>query len=75
LYFQNQIMDAKELRLRLAAEAKRLSDPTLIVYMDRDVTGQMLVSLSLLARDAGITELSWAAVPGDRSVPAERAPK
>jgi len=54
LYFQNQVIEAKELRGRLAAAAKTTAEPlTLIVLMDAEVTGQMLMNLSLLARDAG----------------------
>jgi len=76
LYFQNQVIEAKELRGRLAAAAKTTAEPlTLIVLMDAEVTGQMLMNLSLLARDAGITELSWAAAPGTRPGPAGRSIK
>ena len=74
MYYGSQKLEAKELRAKLAEEAKRFAEPpTLIVMMDKDVTGQMLMNLSLLARDAGITELSWAAMPSDRLVPAARA--
>jgi biopolymer transport protein ExbD len=73
MYYRSQLVEAKELRFKLAEEAKRFAEPpTLMVMMDKDVTGQMLMNLSLLARDAGITELSWAAIPSDRLVPSSR---
>ena len=74
LFYKSQLVDAKELRIKLAEEAKNFAEPpTLIVMMDKDVTGQMLMNLSLLARDAGITDLSWAATPSDRLVPTSRS--
>jgi biopolymer transport protein ExbD len=78
LYYANQVIEAKELRLRLAVEVKKhAAPPTLILYMDEGVTEKMIVNLSLLARDAGITELSLATASGASPVPAPapRSPK
>src|SRR3954464_7051831 len=53
LYFENQTMDGKELRLRLAEIARRSAEPlTLILQMDKDVTWAMQLKVTLLANDA-----------------------
>src|SRR5205823_1704205 len=69
LYFENQVIDARELRTRLAVLAKQSATPlTLRVRMDEEAPMKMLVNLTSLARDAGIKEMMLptrsAAVPG-----------
>ena len=63
-YFQNQVISESELLKRLSAAVKRTPQPvTLIVQADEAVKSERLLRLSLLARDAGIQEASWATLP------------
>ena len=53
-----------ELLKRLSAEVGKSQQPiTLIVQADESVRSERLLRLSLLARDAGIREASWATLP------------
>jgi biopolymer transport protein ExbD len=64
LYFANQIISEDELKSRLQAAAKRSSEPlTLVIQADRAVTHESLIHLTLLARDAGITDALLAILP------------
>lgn len=63
-YFRNQVISETELLKRLSAEVRNTSQPiTLIVQADEAVRSERLLRLSLLARDAGIREASWATLP------------
>ena len=63
-YFRNQVISESELLKRLSAEVRNTSQPiTLIVQADEAVRSERLLRLSLLARDAGIREASWATLP------------
>ncbi len=64
LYFENQIVTESQLKTSLAAASKGAREPlTLIIHADRDVTYATLAHLSLLARDAGITNSLLATLP------------
>jgi biopolymer transport protein ExbD len=64
LYYRNQGIDEKELRTELGKAAKSSPEPlTLIVQADKNVTYERLVSLTLLARDAGISSAWLATLP------------
>jgi biopolymer transport protein ExbD len=64
LYFENQGIDEAELRSRLREIASHSREPlTLLVHADKDATYEMIVHLSVLARDAGIAESFLATLP------------
>lgn len=63
-FYRNQLIEEGELRNKLRQAVKESPEPlTLVVQMDESVTYKMLLRLSLLARDAGITEGHLAALP------------
>ncbi len=73
LYFQNQLVEREDLLSRLRAIAKQSVEPvTLVVQADKAVSYDNLIQLTLLARDAGITDALLATLP--RVVAAPTAP-
>lgn len=63
-YFENQVIDQKQLAVRLRQLAKDSAQPlTLLVQADKSVTYEQLMRLTLLARDAGIMEAWLATLP------------
>ncbi len=63
-YFENQVIDQKQLAVRLRQLAKESAQPlTLLVQADKAVTYEQLMRLTLLARDAGIMEAWLATLP------------
>ena len=57
LYFQNQWVQEADLVSRLKSAVASSSEPlTLVVQADKSVTEEMLLRLTLLAHDAGISE-------------------
>jgi len=63
-YFDNQMVAENKLSAKLAVAAKKISPPpTLIVQADKAMPSETLLHLTLLARDAGITNASWATLP------------
>jgi|YelNatPaOPRAMG01_1025707.scaffolds.fasta_scaffold01713_10 biopolymer transport protein ExbD len=63
-YFEHQVCDPATLRARLATRVSsepRL--PALVVEADRDVRYEVLVRLSLLAREAGLKQVLLATRP------------
>ena len=74
LFFENQSIGEDELKSRLQAAAKNSREPlTLVVQADKAVTYETLVHLTLLARDAGITDALLATLPPLIAPPAESA--
>lgn len=73
LYFESQlIIDENDLRGRLRKAAKNSPEPlALIVKADEAVTLQMLTRLTLIARDAGISEAIMATVPRAVGLPGQ----
>jgi biopolymer transport protein ExbD len=64
LYFENQGIEEAELRGRLRRIADNSRPPvTLLVHADKDATYEMIVHLTLLAREAGIPEAFLATLP------------
>ena len=64
LYFENQGIKEEDLRERLADAVKNSKEPlTLLVEADKAVTMEMTVRLTLLAREAGITNGLLATLP------------
>lgn len=64
LYFENEVVEEKALRDRLAQLVKSSTEaPTLLVQADKSVTTEMLVRLSMLARGVGITNGLLATLP------------
>ncbi len=64
LYYENQRIEERELTNRLHQAVARSSEPlTLVIQADKDVTQENLIRLSLLARDAGITNGLLATLP------------
>jgi biopolymer transport protein ExbD len=71
-YFANQIIAQDKLRLALQTAARQSREPlTLVVHADQAVTYAQLVHLTLLARDAGITNALLATLPNAVSTPLE----
>jgi len=65
LYFADQIISENDLKSRLAIAVKNSREPlTLVVHADKTVDYGQLVQLALLARDAGITNVLLATLPG-----------
>jgi len=61
LFFQNQIIQAQKLEVRLREEVKKSTEPlTLVVMADKDVTLEKLDRLYDLGKAAGITRFSQA---------------
>jgi biopolymer transport protein ExbD len=57
LYYGNQGIDEADLQSRLSQLARNSRTPlTLLVHADKDATYEMILHLSILARDAGISE-------------------
>jgi biopolymer transport protein ExbD len=64
LYFKNQLIEEHELRPRLREAVKNAGEAlTLVVYADKAATYEKLVRLTLLARDAGISDALLATLP------------
>ena len=64
LYFENQVIEEAQLRSELRKAANASSEPlTLVIQADQAASQEMLVRLSLLARDAGITNGLLATLP------------
>jgi biopolymer transport protein ExbD len=75
LYFQNQRIEERELTKRLHQAAAGSAEPlTLVIQADKDVTHEKVVRLSLLARDAGITNGLLATLPRLIAAPNGRSP-
>jgi biopolymer transport protein ExbD len=70
LYFENQLIAENELKERLAAAANKTSEPlTLVIQADKTTAYESLLRLTLLAREAGIHEALFAALPRALSSP------
>jgi biopolymer transport protein ExbD len=70
-YFENQIVSEAGLQVHLAVAVKRYSEPpTLVIHADKAVTYELLARLTLLARDAGITNALLATLPRAVNAPA-----
>jgi biopolymer transport protein ExbD len=64
LYFANQMIAPAKLRTSLSNAVSRASSPlTLVIQADRTVSYDEVLQLSLLARDAGITNALLATLP------------
>lgn len=75
LYFENQLVEPKDLKAQLEAAAKKSPEPlTLVVQADKAVTYDKLIQLSLLARDAGMRDALLATLPRVIAVPQSRTP-
>jgi len=63
LFFENQGIEDNQLRGRLRQAAKQTPELTLLVQADKSVSYDMLMRLTLLARDAGISQAWLATLP------------
>ena len=63
LFFENQGIEENQLRGRLRQAAKQTPELTLLVQADKSVSYDMLMRLTLLARDAGISQAWLATLP------------
>lgn len=64
LYYQNQLIGERELKLRLQEAAQASPEPlTLVVYADKALPYDNLIRLTMLAREAGIHESLLATLP------------
>lgn len=71
LFFRNQLVDEPQLREKLKAALREAGGPlTLVVQADKHVSYELLVRLTLLARDAGITQAWLATLPQAFALPA-----
>jgi biopolymer transport protein ExbD len=63
-YYDSKWMTEQELKRRLpAAAASSIRPPVLIIHADQEVSCNMLVHLSLIAREAGLKEAMLATLP------------
>lgn len=63
-YYHNQLIGGPELQARLRQAVTNMAQPpTLVVHADRRASYDMLVDLTLLARDSGIREVLLATSP------------
>jgi biopolymer transport protein ExbD len=70
LYYENQWIEESALKRRLQEAVKKSSEPlTLVVQADKSVSYDMCLQLTLLARDAGISEALLATLPRPNSAP------
>lgn len=70
-YYHNQLIGGAELQARLREAATRTAQPpTLVVHADRRASHDMLVGLTLLAREAGIQDVLLATLPAPTASPA-----
>lgn len=70
LYFANQIVSEAQLKTSLSNAVKNSRAPlTLVIHADKTVTEDQLIQLTLLARDAGITNALLATLPRVVNVP------
>ncbi len=70
-YFANQMVTEEKLKAALASVARTSpAPPTLVIHADKTVTFEQLVRLTLLAREAGITNALLATLPRTVSNPA-----
>ena len=75
LYYLNQRIEERELTNRFRkAVAAAAEPPTLVIEADKDVKQADIVHLSLLARDAGITNGLLATLPRLIAAPNGRSP-
>jgi biopolymer transport protein ExbD len=75
LYFENQLIDEAQLRVRLRQAVTNSPGPlALMVQADKAVTYEQLVRLSLLAREAGIQEALLATLPRPVEKPGAKTP-
>jgi biopolymer transport protein ExbD len=73
LYFENRPIEDHELTARLRQQRERFSEPlALVVQADKAVTHEILIRVTTLAQQAGITEAILATLP--RAVAAPRQP-
>ena|SRR5258708_684137 len=63
LYYENQWIEEGELKRRLLAAAQKTAGLALVVHPDQSVSYEMLVRLSLLARESDISEVVLATLP------------
>ena len=75
LYYENQWIEESDLRRRLQEAVKKSPEPlTLVVQADKAVSYEMCLRLTLLARDAGISEALLATLPRPYAAP-RRVPR
>ena len=71
LYFENQLIDEAELKLRLTRAVARATEPlVLVVQADQAVRYDHVVRLGLLAREAGLSDAWLATLPRAYAPPA-----
>jgi biopolymer transport protein ExbD len=71
-YFANQIVSEAQLKDDLRNAAKKSHEPlTLVIRADKTVTYDQLIHLTLLAREAGISNALGATLPRDINTPAK----
>jgi biopolymer transport protein ExbD len=70
LFYKNQLVEESELRLKLRQAATDLGQPlTLLVEADEAVPYKTLIRLTMIARDAGISDAHLATLP--KALPVE----
>lgn len=74
LFFENQMLDEQQLRVRLASRIQESEKaPTLLIQADAKVPNERIVQLSALAQDLGITQAALETRPNTFLLP--RSPK
>jgi biopolymer transport protein ExbD len=74
LYYSNTNIVAADLKRELGAELKKAAGQplVLVIHADQHVSYNTLLGLTLLARDAGITEALLATLPNPAAAPVTR---
>ena len=73
VYYQNQEVERDYLREQLKEAAAKSSEPlTLVIQADKNVTYEMLINLTLLARDAGLVDAWLATLPRAVAAPGQK---
>jgi biopolymer transport protein ExbD len=74
-YYENQPIEENALKVSLRQAANKSPKPmTLLVRADKRAAYDHLMQLALLARDAGITNALWAALPRVYPAPSTQLP-
>ena len=74
MYFENQLIDEPSLKVRLRQAVARAKEPLILVlHADQAVRYEQLFRITLLARDAGVSDAWLAALPRAYAVPGSRS--
>ena len=74
LYFEHDLIQENELKLRLRQIVKDCTEPlALVVQADKNATHDIWTRLNVLAQEVGFTEIIWATLPRPLSPAGQQA--